>query len=219
MSARTRPTWRGHLRRRAVTHPFAPPNSLDRVGTNRTTRRMRLSIRIAAIRSSQPTFLRAPRAAHRLGGSLVAVALLAGAGAGSARAADDEVWIKYRQTVMSSIGGNMGGIGDILKNGLPITSNIEFHASAIATESRLIASAFEQKVVDGATDAEAEIWSDPDGFAKATESMREAAEQLSAAIAEGNNDLIGPRVKALGKACGSCHKSFRKPKEESYKNK
>jgi hypothetical protein len=26
-------------------------------------------------------------------------------------------------------------------------------------------------------------------------------------------------MKALGEACGSCHKTYRKPKEESYKSK
>ena len=26
-------------------------------------------------------------------------------------------------------------------------------------------------------------------------------------------------MKALGKSCGGCHKPFRKPKEESFKNK
>jgi cytochrome c556 len=32
-------------------------------------------------------------------------------------------------------------------------------------------------------------------------------------------DELGARVKALGKSCGGCHETFRKPKEESYKNK
>ncbi|MAJ58671.1 MAG: hypothetical protein CBC48_01160 [bacterium TMED88] len=150
---------------------------------------------------------------------LVLISAWAILGVQTAQAADDEAWIEYRQTVMSAIGADMAGIGDILKNGLPLTKNIEFHATAIATNARLVASAFSQRAENGQTDALPDIWQKTDAFAEATDEMREAAEQLAAAVAEGNDAQIGPRVKTLGKSCGSCHKAFRKPKKDSYKNK
>lgn len=183
-----------------------------------------MSIHTTVKRSVLPTDLAGTRAGvlastGRSIRALAVVAALVSLGASSAWGADDEAWIKYRQMVMSSIGANMGGIGDILKNGLPVTSNIEYHAMAIATSAMAVAPAFEQKVVAGKTDAKPEIWSDFDHFKEDIDEMREAAEQLAAAVAEGNNDQIGPRVKALGRTCGGCHEDFRKPKEESYKNK
>ena len=151
--------------------------------------------------------------------AFVATLLLALLGAGVAQAEDDKAWIEYRQKVMSAIGAEMGGIGDILKNGLPITPSIEYHATAISQSSHLVAPAFKQKVVAGATDAKPEIWSDPAKFQQAIDKMKSEADLLAAAVGEGNMDLVPERVKALGKSCGGCHESFRKPKEESYKNK
>ena len=139
--------------------------------------------------------------------------------ASAAQAADDEAWVKYRQTVMSSIGAHMGGIGDILKNGLPLTANIEHHASSLATSAALIAPAFEQRVTEGATDAKPEIWQDPAKYEKAIADFQKEAEALAATVRGGQMDQLGAQVKALGRSCGGCHKSFRKPKEESYKNK
>ena len=136
-----------------------------------------------------------------------------------ALAADDEDFIEYRQSVMDSIGDNMEGISDILKNQLPLVPSIEHHANALADASRLIAPAFQQKVVAGATDAKPEIWQQPDKFAEAARLMGTEAEALAAAVKAGKTAELGERVKALGKACGGCHQNFRKPKEESYKNR
>jgi cytochrome c556 len=173
----------------------------------------------ALSRSASITTVRSHRSIPLAIRAIAAFALFALLGASATQAADDKAWIEYRQKVMSSIGADMGGIGDILKNGLPLTPSIEYHALAIAQSSNLVAPAFQQKVVAGATDAKAEIWSDPAKFKQAIEKMQSEAELLAAAVGEGNVDLIPGRVKALGQACGGCHESFRKPKEESYKNK
>lgn len=152
-------------------------------------------------------------------GMLIVVAGLCVLGAGGAAASDDEAWIKYRQKVMSSIGSDMGGIADILKNGLPLIPNIEHHARSIAANALAIEPAFEHRVVAGATDAKPEIWQKREEWRADIEKLRRAADQLAAAAAGNDAAQIGPSVKALGKTCGGCHESFRKPKEESYKNR
>jgi cytochrome c556 len=151
--------------------------------------------------------------------SIALGALLALLASGAAQAADDKAWIDYRQELMESIGDHMAGIGDILKNEMPLIPSIEFHANAIAQSARLIGPAFQHKVVAGPTDAKPEIWSDPVKFEKASAKLQSEAELLAATVAKGPPDAIPKQVKALGEACGGCHKSFRKPKEESYKNK
>lgn len=132
--------------------------------------------------------------------------------------ADDSVRIKYRQTVMSTIGSNMGAIGDIMKNRLALPGAIENHAGQMADAAALIAPAFKQEISEGATDAKAEIWADWGKFEDSIAAFEAAARDLATAAASGDPAAVGPKMRALGKSCGGCHKPFRKPKEESYKN-
>jgi cytochrome c556 len=129
----------------------------------------------------------------------------------------DEGTIKYRQKVMSGIGADMGSIGDILKYGLAIEGGIAAHAELIAERTDLVAAAFERNVSTGATDSKPEIWQEPDDFREKTAAMKTEAQKLAEIAKSGDGAAIGKQVKALGDSCGSCHKSFRKPKEESYK--
>ena len=130
----------------------------------------------------------------------------------------DEAQIKYRQTLMGGVGANMGGIGAILKNQLSLPGHVESHARQLAMSAKLVAAAFKANLSAGATDAKPEIWNDWAGFEKAIADFDAAANTLADAAASGDGAAIGPAVKGLGKSCGGCHDSFRKPKEESYKN-
>jgi cytochrome c556 len=130
----------------------------------------------------------------------------------------DQAKIKYRQTLMGAVGANMGGIGTILKNQLNLPGHVESHARQLAASAKLVGAAFEANLSEGATDAKPEIWSDWAGFEQAIADFEAAANTLAAAAASGDGAAIGPAVKGLGKTCGGCHDSFRKPKEESYKN-
>jgi len=126
--------------------------------------------------------------------------------------------IKYRQSVMSIIGTNMGAIGDIMKNQLDMPGAVGNHAGQMAESAALIAPAFKKSISDGPTDAKAEIWQDWAKFEKAIAKFEESARALQTAAASGDPATVGPAMKALGKSCGGCHKPFRKPKEESFRN-
>ena len=150
------------------------------------------------------------------------LALVVGLAAASVATADSdaaEPSIKYRQKLMSAVGANMGAIGDILKNGLELPGHVESHAAQMAESAKLIAAAFEKPLSEGATDAKPEIWEDQARFEQAIADFEEAARALETAAAGSNPKAVGPAVKALGDRCGDCHKPFRKPKEESYKNR
>ncbi len=131
--------------------------------------------------------------------------------------ADGSPSVDYRQKVMSAVGANMGGIGDILKNGLEMPGHVANHAAQIAENAKLVAAAFKKNAPSTATDAKPEIWKDWAEFEAAIDDMEKAARNLEAAASGPDAAAIGPAVKALGKSCGGCHKVFRKPKEESYK--
>ena len=135
----------------------------------------------------------------------------------SVQAQSDEAFIEYRQDIMKTFGGNMGAISDTLKNKLPYQDNIATHAQGIQLASKLIESAFKKEVSEGATDAKPDIWQEWDKFADAAKKLQEESSKLAQVAESGDMEAIGTQVKAMGKACGNCHKPFRKPKEESYK--
>jgi len=132
-------------------------------------------------------------------------------------AGEDEAAVKYRQKLMSAIGGDMGAIGDILKYGLPFPQNIAVHAQNLARSASLIPSAFERRVVSGPTDAQPLVWEKHDVFLDKAKKLEEEASKLAKLGGSADPAALGKQVKALGDACGGCHEDFRKPKEESYK--
>lgn len=151
--------------------------------------------------------------------ALAATLLLAAASSAQPQAGADQGSIHYRQQVMSAVGADMGAIGDIMKYGLPFQPHVVVHAQAISRHADLASEAFERRVVEGPTDAKPDVWEKPDLFLEKLRAMKAEADKLAeiASNSEATPADIGARVKSLGKACGDCHDSFRKPKEESYK--
>ena len=148
---------------------------------------------------------------------MITIALHAAPVRAQAPETSDEGTLEYRQKLMSGVGADMGAIGDILKYGLPLQSHIVAHAQMLSQRADLVAAAFERNVSEGPTDAKPEIWAKPNEFRQKTQDMKAEADRLAEIAASGDAAAIGGQVKALGDACGSCHDSFRKPKEESYK--
>ena len=136
-----------------------------------------------------------------------------------AQAQDNDAFIQYRQKVMTSNSANMGAIGDILKNKLPYQKHILVHAQEIQRMSTVIAEAFKKEVTAGKTDAKPEIWKEWDKFTASADAMGREAAELATVAQAGNMEAIGAQVKKLSDACGSCHKPYRKPREESYKSR
>ena len=134
-----------------------------------------------------------------------------------AQAQDDEHILGYRQKVMKSMGASMGAIGDILKHKLPFAGHIAVHAADISRMSAVVEESFEKEITEGRTDAKPEVWQDWDKFVAAAEALEAEGAKLADIAASGDMAAIGGQVKALGKACGDCHKPFRKPKEERFK--
>jgi cytochrome c556 len=135
------------------------------------------------------------------------------------QAQEDEAFIQYRQKVMTSNGANMGAIGDILKNKLPYQNHIAVHAQEIQRMSTLIPDAFKKDIASGKTDAKPESWKEWAKFTEDANTMGLEAAELAKVAQGGSMEAISAQVKKLSDSCGNCHKPYRKPKEESYKNK
>ncbi len=169
----------------------------------------------ARFRSLAPAFVVAVALFAALAGSRV----LAPRDASAQAAASEQALIEYRQLLMSAIGSNMGAIGGIMKNQLVRPGAVANHAQQMADAAKLIGPAFEQKGTAGKTDAKAEIWSDWAKFEQTIADYEKAAANLAAAAKGSDPAAVGLAVRALGESCGGCHDPFRKPKEESYKNR
>lgn len=150
---------------------------------------------------------------------LVAAALVFGAGAAHAQAdaaKADEGALKYRQSLMETVGGNMASIANLMKYGLVMPGHAAVHAEGLAASAKLVTAAFERKVIDGPTDSEPAIWEQPEEWKKAVAAFETETAKLAEVAKGGDPAALGAQLKATGKSCGSCHDSFRKPKEESY---
>ena len=158
------------------------------------------------------------RVQYNLGGCLAILICLVLTPA-SIQAQEDGAFVQYRQKVMMANSANMGAINDILKNKLPYQSHITAHAQDIQRMSLLIADAFKKDISAGKTDAKPEIWKEWDKFTAAADTMGREAAELAKVSQSGNMEAINAQVKKLSDTCGDCHKPYRKPKEESYKNK
>src|SRR5215467_7536296 len=89
---------------------------------------------------------------------------------------------------------------------------VETKAKDIMGNADKIVSLFPKGSTKGKTKATEAIWEKSDDFSKAAKNLGRAAGELAAAAKSGNEAEVGVKVKALGEACGSCHKAFRAEK-------
>ena len=138
---------------------------------------------------------------------------------GIANAQDkDAAMIGYRQHLMQSIGLHAGSMGMILKGEWPHKEDAAAHAKALAADAMLIPNAFKAQTGDVKTDAKQDIWKDWSKFEEKAKALQTESAALAKVAESGDAAAIGGQMKKVGEACGACHKEFRKPKEQSYKN-
>jgi cytochrome c556 len=91
-------------------------------------------------------------------------------------------------------------------------ATVEAKAKDIMGTADKIVSLFPKGSTTGKTKAKPEIWEKSDDFSKAAKNLSKASGDLASAAKAGNDADVGVKVKALGDACGSCHKQFRAEK-------
>lgn len=152
--------------------------------------------------------------AVRVGLGALAVGLvLSGAGV----AAADEAMVAYRQQLMQAIGGNTAAVATIVKNRLPMTDAVAEHADQLESGAELIEAAFKDEVLEGPNDALPEIWTQWEAFLAIAEEMEQASEALAEAAEADDPRAVALAMRELGRTCGSCHKAYRKPSQDSYR--
>lgn len=133
--------------------------------------------------------------------------------AATAAFADGEGELKYRQSVMKSIGGHMGAIAGIMKSSTANTGDLVLHANGLAALSGIAGNVFPEGSDFGETTALPVIWEKKADFAAAVKKFQDAATGFAAAAKGGDMAATGAAFNALGEACKNCHENFREKKQ------
>ena len=137
--------------------------------------------------------------------------------AGQALAADSsENLVKYRKNVMKAIGGHTGAIAAVVKGEVSYGAHVANHARGIKDMSLIVPDIFPANSgpMDYAdTRALPKIWEEPAKFKQAVSAFQSAAAKFADIAEGGDRQAIADGLGALGKACGGCHKPFRKEKK------
>src|SRR2546427_5502924 len=91
-------------------------------------------------------------------------------------------------------------------------ATIEAKAKGIMGNGDKILDFFPKGSTQGKTKAKPEIWDKWEEFSKNPVRVKKAASELADAAKAKDDEAIAVKVKALGDACGSCHKAFRAEK-------
>lgn len=138
--------------------------------------------------------------------TLVIAALL---GTAAAHAEPPENYIKYRQAMMSAIGGHMGASTQIVRGKVMPEGHLAMHAQALAELNSDIAALFPEGSDFGETKAKDVIWQEWDKFQQAADQAKQATAVFADAVAGGDADTIAAAHKDVGQACKGCHEDFR----------
>lgn len=146
--------------------------------------------------------------------TLIASAVLAAVSFTAPAFADGDGEIKYRKSVMKSVGGHMGAMAGILKNESANKANLMVHAQGMAALSNISGSVFPEGSDFGETEALPVIWEKPEEFAKAVKLFQDAAATLEKTAMSADMAAFGAAFGELGKACKNCHENFREKKKQ-----
>jgi len=117
-----------------------------------------------------------------------------------------------RQQGFRDIGKNLKIVDDEVKSGDPDYQKVAESAMRIVETGKSIPHWFPEgsgPEVGIATDAKAEIWSDPDKFSAAYQEFVAESERLVSSAATENFTALQAQFHATGAACSNCHKPFR----------
>ena len=120
--------------------------------------------------------------------------------------------IKKRKSLMKSTSKASKAIKGAVKEGDFAT--VESNAKKIAKNMDSFASHFPEGSTAKNSRAKAAIWDDWDDFKGKTNKLKSSARQLVNAASAQDLAQVKTEYKAVGKACGSCHKPYRAKKKK-----
>jgi cytochrome c556 len=127
-----------------------------------------------------------------------------------------EETVKARQHNLKDLGGAFKAVRDQIRKSEPDLTQVQQATAQIDQ----LASEMKQWFPQGSgpsedieTDAKAEIWSDPQGFAAVLTRFQQEAPKLSAFAKVGDTDGLKKQIGVVGGACKGCHDKYRVPQD------
>jgi len=137
--------------------------------------------------------------------ALIAALVLAVGGAARAQGIDP---IQTRQAGLDLLAGTFAGVKAVVTANGDVKT-LEGPGKAISRWGKLFPVFFPAGSDKGDTKAAPTIWTDKAGFEKAAMALSTAADTLVTAAKAGDTAAAGVAFKAIGDACGACHKEYR----------
>ncbi len=121
--------------------------------------------------------------------------------------------IKYRQSVMSIMGGLMGTAVGQLRDGFTFGPDLRAVAAGLQAMTADIPVLFPEGTDSGDTEAKPEIWSDRVGFEDKAKKAADAAAAFAKAVESGDKKMMMQAFKSVGNSCKGCHETYRAEEE------
>ncbi len=126
------------------------------------------------------------------------------------QAAEPEDIIKYRQNMMSAIGGYTAAAGAIVQGKVDYKNQLADHVRALQVLTADIPALFPKDSDFGDTKALDGVWSNRAEFEKRAKDAKTKVAAFAKAVRGGNPQTIAASFKDVGESCKACHKDFRK---------
>ncbi len=123
--------------------------------------------------------------------------------------------IKERKGLMKSNSKASKAVKGAVKEG--DFAAIEENAKKIVANADNIVALFPEGSTAKNSRAKAEIWQERDDFKAKANDLKDAARKLANAASAMDSEQVKVQYKAVGKACGSCHKRYRARKKKRRK--
>lgn len=153
----------------------------------------------------------------KFAGTLLAASALVAAGLTPAAAGEFDKPIKARQSLMQLYSWNLGTLGEMAKGAVPYdAAKAKQAADNLLTLTALGDGAMWPQGSDstankGATRAKAEAWAADSDVGEKHKALTDAAAKM-AEVAGSGLEAVQGQMKAVGGACGACHKKYREEK-------
>lgn len=143
---------------------------------------------------------------------VVGFALVFG-GTSVVEAQEDPEWtVEVRQSLLKLVRWNMGPLANMARGRAPLDIEVvETNSARIEGLFGMMDDAFatDTRGADVDTDALDSIWEEREAFAEKISAAKQAAADLNAAAAAGDEDSLVAGIGALGRTCGSCHDDYK----------
>lgn len=121
--------------------------------------------------------------------------------------------IAGRQSAFLMSAALFGSIKAAVERGDPVKTQ-GFPARALARWAKTVPAMFPAGSTSATSEALPTIWSDSAGFARAAADYAAATDRLAALAKAEDQAGFAAQVAVVGKSCGGCHDSYRKPEDK-----